>query len=149
MVGAGVLFGGKSIVDLRSQRRQRARQRLKVTLRKSVDDVQFRVGNELGEALRAAQRYLRDELSARIEEVHRTTTETIERLDRVTSTDSTERERRRTELEARLRRLDELAQGPASTLTPTPTQGSSQSSPGAGRPGSAATAADSTPGAPS
>lgn len=114
MVGAGVLFGGKSIVDLRSQRRQRARQRLKATLRKSVDDVQFRVGNELGEALRAAQRHLRDELSARIEEVHRNTTETIARLEQATSSDGAERERRRAELEARLRRLESLVEGPGS-----------------------------------
>ena len=120
MVGAGVLFGGKSIVDLRSQRRQRARQRLKVTMRKSVDDVQFRVGNELGEALRVAQRHLRDELSARIEEVHRTTTETIERLEQATSADGAERERRRGELELRLRRLESLIEGPGAVPVVSP-----------------------------
>lgn len=108
MVGAGVLFGGKQILDLRAQKRARARQRLKTTMRKSVDDVQFRVGAELGEALRAAQRHLRDELGRRIEEVHRTTAETVERLEAAATADESERRNRTGELEALLERVGEL-----------------------------------------
>jgi hypothetical protein len=108
MVGAGVLFGGKQILDLRSQKQARAKQRLKVTMRKSVDDVQFRVGAELGEALRAAQRHLRDELGRRIEEVHRTTVEMVDRLEAVSSADDAQRRRRADEVEARLAQLDEV-----------------------------------------
>lgn len=108
MVGAGVLFGGKQILDLRSQKQARAKQRLKVTMRKSVDDVQFRIGAELGEALRAAQRHLRDELGRRIEEVHRTTVEMVERLQAASSADTAERRRRVDELEARMARLDDV-----------------------------------------
>lgn len=112
MIGAGVLFGGKSIVDVRRQRRQRERQRVKLAARKGVDDVQFRVGNELGDALRAAQRHLRDELGSRIEELQRTTAETIERLERSTTADAAEREHRRSELAQRLSVTDSLLDGP-------------------------------------
>jgi len=108
MVGAGLLFGGKQVMDLRTQKRARARQRLKTTMRKSVDDVQFRVGAELGEALRAAQRHLRDELARRIEEVHRTTAETVERLEAAATADESERRRRTRDLETRLARIGEL-----------------------------------------
>ena len=108
MVGAGLLFGGKQVMDLRTQKRARARQRLKTTMRKSVDDVQFRVGAELGEALRAAQRHLRDELGRRIEEVHRTTAETVERLEAAATADESERRRRTRDLETRLARIGEL-----------------------------------------
>lgn len=108
MVGAGVLFGGKQIVDLRAQKRARARQRLKMTMRKSVDDVQFRVNAELGEALRAAQRHLRDELGRRIEEMHRTTTDTVERLEAAATADESQRRQRSAELEARLAQIGEL-----------------------------------------
>lgn len=108
MVGAGVLFGGKQIVDLRAQKRARARQRLKMTMRKSVDDVQFRVNAELGEALRAAQRHLRDELGRRIEEMHRTTTDTVERLEAAATADESQRRQRSGELEARLAQIGEL-----------------------------------------
>jgi GTPase SAR1 family protein len=106
MVGAGVLFGGKQILDLRSQKQARARQRLKVTVRKSVDDVQFRVGAELGEALRAAQRHLRDELGRRIDEAHRTTSELVERLDAASSSDAAERQQRVRQLEVRIAQID-------------------------------------------
>ena len=108
MVGAGVLFGGKQILDLRSQRQARAKQRVKSTMRKSVDDVQFRVGAELGEALRAVQRHLRDELSRRIEELHRTTAETVERLESAAAADDVARRTRVGELETRLAGVDEL-----------------------------------------
>ncbi len=108
MVGAGVLFGGKQVMDLRTQKKARARQRLKTTMRKSVDDVQFRVGAELGEALRAAQRHLRDELGRRIEEVHRTTAETVERLEAAATADESERRRRTRDLETRLAQIGEL-----------------------------------------
>jgi GTPase SAR1 family protein len=108
MVGAGVLFGGKQILDLRSQKQQRAKQKLKVTLRKSVDEVQFRVGADLGEALRLAQRYLRDELGERVEEIHRTTAETVQRIETALTSDDAQRQQRRAALETRLARFDSL-----------------------------------------
>jgi signal recognition particle receptor subunit beta len=115
MVGAGVLFGGKQLLDLRSQKRLRAKQKLKVTLRKSVDELQFRVGAELGDALRVAQRHLRDELGRRVDEIHRTTTESAQRLEAAIAGDDAQRSVRRTLLEARLARFDELHRS-ASTL---------------------------------
>jgi len=108
MVGAGVLFGGKQILDLRSQKQLRAKQKLKVTLRKSVDEVQFRVGADLGEALRLAQRYLRDELGERVEEIHRTAAETAQRLETTLASDDAQRRQRRADLEAHLARFDSL-----------------------------------------
>jgi GTP-binding protein EngB required for normal cell division len=112
MIGAGVLFGGKSIVDIRKQRRQRERQRVKLAARRGVDDAQFRVGNELSDSLRGAQRHLRDELSERIDELQRSTNETITRLERSTSTDAAERERRRADLRRRLAVVEQLVSGP-------------------------------------
>ena len=108
MVGAGVLFGGKQILDLRSQKQSRAKQKLKVTLRKSVDEVQFRVGADLGEALRLAQRHLRDELGERVEEIHRTTAETVQRIETALTSDDAQRQQRRAALEARLARFTTL-----------------------------------------
>jgi hypothetical protein len=110
LVGAGLLFGGKQLADARTQRRQRARQRVKATMRKSVDDVQFRVGGTLAEALRVAHRYLRDELGARIDELHRTTAERVHRLERAASADAGGREARRRDLTARVEQALVLAE---------------------------------------
>lgn len=108
LVGAGVLFGGKQLVDLRTQKRLRARQRMKQSLRRSVDDVQFRVGAELGDALRVASRFLRDELAQRVDELHRSTVDQIARLDRAAAGDEHERAARRTALQSRLALAHEL-----------------------------------------
>jgi len=110
MVGAGVLFGGKQILDLRSQKQLRAKQKLKATLRKSVDEVQFRVGADIGEALRLAQRHLRDELGRRVEEIHRTTAEATQRIEVALASDNAQRQERRTAVEARLARFSALGE---------------------------------------
>jgi hypothetical protein len=114
VIGAGVLFGGKQILDLRGQRRQRAKQKMKLSLRKAVDELQFRVGAELADALRIVQRHLRDELTTRIEEIHRTTAETVARLESARDADETQRRARLDELRARAARFDEIeaAAGP-------------------------------------
>ena len=101
MIGAGVLFGGKQIVDLRRQRRGASQQQVKVALRKSVDELQFTVNAELTEALRVAQRHLRDELGGRIEELHRTTSAEVDHLQAAAQADAEQRERRASGLEQR------------------------------------------------
>jgi len=68
MVGIGVLFGGKQILDERKRQVTARRQKARTAIRQYLDDVQFEVGKSTRDLGRVLQRQLRDHFSTRISE---------------------------------------------------------------------------------
>ncbi|MBI2169291.1 MAG: dynamin family protein [Actinobacteria bacterium] len=117
LLGAGIVFGTKGIADVRDRRAQQARQKARQTLKRVLDDVQFQVGAELTEALRLAQRHLRDEVGGRLLELSATTKEAVGRLAHAAKADAADHRRRIEELTARVARLEVLDEGLAAMST--------------------------------
>ncbi|MCB1000590.1 MAG: dynamin family protein [Acidimicrobiales bacterium] len=109
LLSVGAVFGGMQLFEERKRRLQARRQAARSQMRQFVDDVQFAVGNELGNLLRSIQRSLRDEFSELVTELHRTWTDAAKRADEARRASSDERDRRRTELDTVDRRLAQLA----------------------------------------
>jgi hypothetical protein len=76
-IGLGVAFGGMQLLDAHRRKIAQRRQQARVNVRQFLDDVQFEVGNAMGEALREVQRSLRDELGGRVSELQRTYAESV------------------------------------------------------------------------
>ena len=113
-LGIGAAFAGVQLVDARKRKIQQRRIAARGNLRQFIDDVQFEVGNELGEALRGVQRAIRDEFSERITELQRTYAELARQAQEALQSDEGERVRRIAELEesdARLRSVADALEG--------------------------------------
>jgi replication fork clamp-binding protein CrfC len=108
-IGAGLLFGGKTVVDERKRLKQRRQAEAKNAVRRHIDEVTFQVGKDSRDMLRRAQRDLRDHFSALAEEVHTSISGSVAAAQNAVKTDSRERERRIRDLRAELDRIDVLA----------------------------------------
>ena len=75
-LGFGAVFGGLQLVDSHKRKVAQRRQQARVNARQFSDDVQFEVGNAIGEVIRTVQRAIRDEFTDRIAELHRTYADT-------------------------------------------------------------------------
>lgn len=71
-LGVAASFGGKAVLDQRKRRVAEGRQRVRVGLRTLLDEVVFRVSNDLAVNQRRAQQELRDGIAARLAELQRT-----------------------------------------------------------------------------
>jgi hypothetical protein len=72
VLGVGSAFGVKALVDQRKKKSTEARQVARVKIRKFLEDVTFRVGNDIAQAARREQGRLRDAVTERVAELHRT-----------------------------------------------------------------------------
>jgi hypothetical protein len=108
LLTVGALFGGMQLFDERKRRLQARRQAARTQMRQFVDDVQFAVGNELGNLLREIQRSLRDEFTELVTELHRTWTDAAKRAEESRRASTEERDRRRKELDASAKRLGQI-----------------------------------------
>lgn len=107
-LGLGVAFAGGQLLD--ANRRKIAGRRLKArtAVRQFLDDVQFEVGNQLGESVRDIQRELRDEFTDRVAELHRTYSQTAQRAQEDAQRDRAGREQRVAAVNAALQRLEAI-----------------------------------------
>jgi hypothetical protein len=80
MVGIGLLFGGKQLLDERKRQVASRRQKARNAVRQFLDDVQFEVGKSMRDLSRELQRQLRDHFSERIGESIRSCATTAEAL---------------------------------------------------------------------
>ena len=107
-LGVGTAFGVKAAVDQRRRRVAEGRQKVKVMLHQFLDEIAFRVGNELTNTLRAVQQKTREIVNDRIVELQRTVTEAAQQAYDVAQLSQSEREKMATELRSRLAELDTL-----------------------------------------
>jgi hypothetical protein len=102
VLGVGTAFGAKSVVDNRKRKVAEARQQARLAIRRLLDDVAFRIGNEISVSLRRVQVQLRDEISSRLTELQRTVAEIA--LQSATAAQASDADRK-----ARLERATKLA----------------------------------------
>jgi hypothetical protein len=107
-IGLGLAFGGLQLMDAHKRKIAQRRQAARVNVRQFLDDVQFEVGNAMGEALRDVQRNLRDELGGRVNELHRTYTEAARSAQDAAQLGEAARAQRVAALDAALRTIGEL-----------------------------------------
>jgi hypothetical protein len=108
LIGAGLLFGGRQIVEERRRDVQRRRQQARQFIRQFIDDVQFEIGTKIRDATRDLQRELRDFFTERVTELGQTYGATIQNLQQSLQQDQGTRAARVTELQTRIDKLGEL-----------------------------------------
>ena len=105
----GAAFAGVQLADAQKRKVQLRRQAARQTLRQFVDDVQFEVGNEVGEALRQVQRGIRDEFGQRVAELQSTYAHLAAQGREALARDEASGTARRAVLEAVVSEVDALA----------------------------------------
>jgi len=93
-LGLGAVFGGMQLAEAQKRKVAQRRQQARTNARQFSDDVQFEVGNTIGEIVRAIQRSIRDEFTQRIAELHETYAETARAATESIARDSADRTRR-------------------------------------------------------
>ncbi|MEU4743571.1 dynamin family protein [Actinosynnema sp. NPDC023658] len=104
-LGAGALFGGKSIMDEGDQRLRRRQAAAKAAAARHVDDFFIKFSKDCRDAARHIQRSLRNHFSTLAEEMQETLLESARSARRAVQDDNSERERRNRDAK---RELDEL-----------------------------------------
>ena len=105
LLGIGAVFGGMGLADDRKRKIAARRQAARSQVRQFLDDVQFEMGNQIGNLIREIQRDLRDEFTDRISELVRTYTDTAQRAQADAQKTGKERQERGAELDASLASL--------------------------------------------
>jgi hypothetical protein len=108
-IGAGLLFGTKTVRDERRRMLQRRQAEAKQAVRRHIDEVTFQVGKDSRDMLRHTQRQLRDHYSALAEEVSTSIASSVLAAQNAVSTTTSERQSRIRDLKAELARIDALA----------------------------------------
>jgi hypothetical protein len=109
-VGAGLLFGGKTLRDEKKRMLQKRRGDAKTAVRKHIDEVTFQVGKDSRDMLRRTQRQLRDHFSALAEEVSTSISASVNAAQSAVKTSTSEREKRIRDLKAEIARVNGLAE---------------------------------------
>jgi hypothetical protein len=109
-IGAGLLFGGKTLRDEKKRMLQKRRGDAKNAVRKHIDEVTFQVGKDSRDMLRRTQRQLRDHFSALAEEMSTSIAASVQAAQSAMKTSTSERERRIRDLKAELARIDGLVE---------------------------------------
>jgi hypothetical protein len=108
-VVAGMTVGRKLIRSERQRQVEYRRNQAKQELRRYIDEVGFVIGKESRDAVRRAQRFLRDEFSGRAALAERSSVKAMEAVQRTAQRSEQERAVRARELDAKLRDMDDLA----------------------------------------
>jgi hypothetical protein len=107
-IGAGLLFGGKTLRDEKKRMLQKRRGDAKTAVRKHIDEVTFQVGKDSRDMLRRTQRQLRDHFSALAEEMSTSISASVQAAQNALKTSTSGREKRIRDLKAELSRIDGL-----------------------------------------
>ena len=105
---AGLLFGGKAYRDEKNRALAMRRSQAKNAHRKYTDELAFAVGKDARDTVRRIQRQLRDQFTARAEELYRSTTEALHKAQLAIETDAKTRTKRLPDVEAELGRIRAL-----------------------------------------
>jgi hypothetical protein len=116
-IGAGVLFGTKTVRDERKRELARRQAEAKTAVRKHIDEVTFQVGKDSRDMLRRTQRDLRDHFSGIAEEVSTSLAQSVLAAQSAVSATTSERETRIRDLKAELGRIDAVAQRAKALVT--------------------------------
>jgi hypothetical protein len=108
-VGAGLLFGGKTVHDELKRNKQRRQSDAKMAVRKYIDDVTFQVGKDTRDMLRQVQRALRDHFTTLAEELVTSITEAVNAAQKAVRANEEDRGGRARDLRAELERIDSLS----------------------------------------
>ncbi|MFZ9017616.1 MAG: dynamin family protein [Ilumatobacteraceae bacterium] len=104
----GLGLGRKGMRDEKRRQLLQRQQQAKLTMRKYVDDVNLEQSKGSRDQLRRVQRSLRDEFSARADQLQTTIRESLKSAEHSTKQALGERQRRSTDIRAELQRLDVL-----------------------------------------
>lgn len=108
-IGAGLLFGAKTVRDERKRLVQRRQADAKNAVRRHIDEVTFQVGKDSRDNLRQIQRELRDHFTALAEELSEALKESVAAAQTALKDDAA-RQKRVADLEAELDRVGQLAE---------------------------------------
>jgi GTPase Era involved in 16S rRNA processing len=109
-VGAGLLFGGKTLHDDLKRNKQRRQADAKQAMRRHIDDTTFQVGRDVRDMLRQLQRTLRDHFSSVAEEMSTSLADAVMSAQKAVQTVEGGRATRIRDLRAELERIDNMAQ---------------------------------------
>ncbi len=123
-IGAGLLFGTKTVRDERKRMLQRRQAEAKQAVRKHIDEVTFQVGKDSRDMLRRTQRQLRDYYSALAEEVSTSITSSVLAAQSAVTTTTAERDGRIRDLKAEIARIDALSTRAKALVANLPAQSS-------------------------
>jgi hypothetical protein len=104
-VVAGIIFGGKAYRDEKNRALAQRRSQAKNAHRKYTDELAFAVGKDARDTVRRIQRQLRDQFSARAEELYRSTTDALHKAQQAIEADAKTRTKRLPDVEAELGRI--------------------------------------------
>ena len=107
-VGAGLLFGAKTVREERKRQLQRRQSEAKVAVRRHIDEVTFQVGKDSRDMLRRVQRQLRDHFTSVAEELQTSVGSAVKAAQNAVRTDETSRAQRIRDLKAELERISGL-----------------------------------------
>nr|MDT0662778.1 dynamin family protein [Micromonospora sp. DSM 115978] len=104
-LGAGALFGGKSIWDESRSLRKRRQAVVKAAAQRHVDDFFLRISKQSKEAVRQVQRTLRDHFTALTEQLQEEIVHSFRTAKQAADADAAEREQRHREIQRQMKRL--------------------------------------------
>ncbi len=107
-IGIGLLMGRKGLKDEKERQLKLRRSQAKIALRRYSDEVSFQVTKDSRDTLRRVHRQLRDHYSARAEELHKSTTESLKAASEAANLDQNERVTRTKDVQAELQRIQQL-----------------------------------------
>ena len=108
LLGGAAVFAGKSVLDERRRLLAQRRQEARAAVRQYLDDVQFEVGTRMRDMLRELQRDIRDDTTARLDELQRTYADATARLEGTLRQDAAARTQRTAELDQEIKALVDL-----------------------------------------
>ncbi len=108
-IGAGLLFGAKTVRDERKRLVQRRQADAKSAVRKHVDEATFQIGKDSRDNLRQIQRELRDHFTSLADELSRSLAESVAAAQTALRGDA-DRRQRIEDLKAELERVEALAE---------------------------------------
>lgn len=116
-VGAGLLFGAKTVREEQARQLARRKSDAKTAVRKHLDEVTFQVGKDSRDMLRQVQRQLRDHFTSLAEELQTSVEASVKSAQKAVSGDENVRRARIKDLQAELDRIGKLEER-ARTLAP-------------------------------
>ncbi len=108
-IGAGLLFGAKTVRDERKRLVQRRQAEAKSAVRKHIDEATFQIGKDSRDNLRQIQRELRDHFTSLAEELSSSLAESVGAAQTALRSDA-DRRQRIEDLRAELERVEALAE---------------------------------------
>ncbi len=105
----GLVMGRSGLREEKARQLALRRAQAKNAVRRYCDDVTFHVGKDSRDTLRRVQRQLRDHYSARAEELHRSTADSLKAAQQSVQQDNATREQRLRAVNAELTRLSALS----------------------------------------